>query len=62
MGSEGGREIMQIQEDGDEIIILSANSRWISEKDQRELLFWFKENRPMMCQDIFCMTCLEKGE
>jgi len=59
MGSEGGREIMQIQEDGDEIIILSANSRWISEKDQRELLLWFKTHRPMMWRDIFCDDCPE---
>jgi hypothetical protein len=49
----------QIQEDGEEIIILKHSSRWLNDSEQRELLAWFREHRPMMWRDIFCDGCPE---
>ena len=29
----------------------------LTESEQRELLLWFKKNRPMICGEIFCEDC-----
>jgi hypothetical protein len=29
----------------------------LTDSEQRELLVWFKKNRPMMCGEIFCDNC-----
>jgi hypothetical protein len=31
----------------------------LNDSEQRELLLWFKEHRPMMWRDIFCDDCPE---
>lgn len=50
---------MQIQDSGDEIIILNSESNWLNESEQRELLVWFKNNKPELLREIFCEDCPE---
>lgn len=49
----------QIQESGDEIIILNSESNWLGDTEQRMILAWFKEHRPEMMREIFCEDCPE---
>ncbi len=53
---------MQIQESGEEIIILNSESKWLNESEQRELLVWFKSNKPELMREIFCEDCPEHME
>jgi hypothetical protein len=50
---------MEIQESGEELFIITDKSHWLNDSEQRELLLWFKEHRPMMWRDIFCDDCPE---
>lgn len=55
---------MQIQADGNNIIVmmLDENTNWLSEKNQRELLLWFRDNKADMLLDIVCENCPEHIE
>lgn len=50
---------LQIQESGDDIIILNSESNWLSNTEQREVLMWFKEHRMEMLREILCEDCPE---
>ncbi len=52
---------MQIQSDGEEIIILKTGdkSNWLSEDQQRQLISWFWKNKTEMVREIVCENCPE---
>ena len=51
--------MMQIQESGEEIIILNPRSNWLDESEQRMVVTWFKEHKPQILRDIMCEECPE---
>lgn len=45
-------------------IIISHESQYmgLTESEQRELLVWFKSNKPELLREIFCEDCPEHME
>jgi len=45
--------------ENEDVCLKTDCTGWLDNEEQRQLLLWFKQNRPEMCRDIFCDGCPE---
>jgi hypothetical protein len=51
--------MIHIQECGDDIIIMTPVSNWLTPEDQRKLVAYLCKNKPELIREIFCEECPE---